>query len=223
MRLASEGANLVLADIDADGIAETERRMLAQGWKGVFCSPCDVADEDQVRQTIDSAIGRFGRLDVVVNSAGVAVFKPLDEQTAGDWQRNLGVDLLGSFFFIKHAFRVMTHGGAIVNVASVQALESEPWAAIHAAAKSAVLSLTRSASIEGKPRGIRVNAVLPGAVDTPMMWSNQKLKSWAQKIQLNDVARPEDMAAAIAFLASSDAAAIQGACLRADGGRLDHL
>jgi meso-butanediol dehydrogenase/(S,S)-butanediol dehydrogenase/diacetyl reductase len=223
MRLASEGANIVLADCDADGVAEAERRMLAQGWKGVFCHPCDVSDEEQVRQTVDSAIGRFNRLDVVVNSAGVMVVKPLDDQTADDWERMLRVDLLGAFFFIKHAFRAMTHGGAIVNVSSNHALETEPQVAPYAAAKAAMLSLTRSASLEGKLRDIRVNAVLPGPIDTPMLWSNQNVKSWAEKIQLNDVGKPDNVAAAIAFLASAEAAYIQGACLRVDGGRLDRL
>jgi meso-butanediol dehydrogenase/(S,S)-butanediol dehydrogenase/diacetyl reductase len=223
VRLGEEGANLVLADCDDIGLAEAQRRILALGVQAVFCSPCDVADEDQVRQTADEAIGRFGRLDIVVNNAGVMVFKPIEEQTMADWERVLHVDLLGAFFFIKHAFRVMTHGGAIVNVSGIHALEAEPMIAPYAAAQAALLSLTRSASLEGKPREIRVNAVLPGAVDTPMLWSNPDVKSWAEKIATNDVGNPEDIAAAIAFLASTEAAFVQGAALRVDDGRLDRI
>jgi NAD(P)-dependent dehydrogenase (short-subunit alcohol dehydrogenase family) len=151
------------------------------------------------------------------------MFKPISELTGQDWNRVLGVDLLGAFFFIKHAFRVMQHGGAIVNVASIHAVATEPLVAPYAAAKTALLSLTRSASLEGKPKGIRVNAVLPGAIDTPMLWSNPNVKSGVEKIDPSDVGKPEDVAAAIAFLASNEAPFIQGASLRVDGSRLDLL
>lgn len=222
-RFAAEGANVVLADVNANGLAAAQQRIQASGAQGVFCCNCDVSDENQVRQTIDTAISRFGRLDIVVNNAGLMVFKRIEDQTAQDWLSVLGVDLLGAFFFIKHAFQVMEHGGAIVNVSSIHAVETEPLIAPYAAAKTALVSLTRSASLEGKPKGIRVNAVLPGAVDTPMLWSNPNVKSGVEKIETNDVGSAEDIAAAIAFLASRDAAFIQGAMLRVDGGRLDRL
>jgi NAD(P)-dependent dehydrogenase (short-subunit alcohol dehydrogenase family) len=100
---------------------------------------------------------------------------------------------------------------------------TSPLVAPYAAAKAALLSLTRSASIEGKAKGIRVNAVLPGAIDTPMLWENPNVKSGAEKIDKKDVGRPEDIAAAIAFLASDEAAFIDGTGMRVDGGRLDRL
>jgi NAD(P)-dependent dehydrogenase (short-subunit alcohol dehydrogenase family) len=223
VRLAADGANLILADRNTDGLTAAQQRIQAGGSQAVFCSPCDVSDEVQVRQTVDTAIGRFGRLDIVVNNAGLMVFKPITELTAQDWHQVMDVDLMGAFFFIKHAFRVMQHGGSIINVSSIHAVETEPLIAPYAAAKTALLSLTRSAALEGKPKGIRVNAVLPGAIDTPMLWSNPNVKSGAEKIATNDVGKPEDVAAAIAFLASSDSAFVQGAALRVDGGRLDRL
>jgi NAD(P)-dependent dehydrogenase (short-subunit alcohol dehydrogenase family) len=223
MRLAAEGANVVLADCDSLGLADAEARMLADGRQGVVCSPCDVSDESQVRRTVDTAIGRYGRLDVVVNNAGLMVFKPIDELTEQDWLNALKVDLLGASYFIKHAFKAMKHGGAIVNVSSIQALETEPLIAPYAAAKAALVSLTRSAALEGKPKGIRVNVVLPGAIDTPMLQSNPNVASGAERVSPDEIGRPEDVAAAIAFLASNEAAFIQGAHLRVDGGRLDRL
>jgi NAD(P)-dependent dehydrogenase (short-subunit alcohol dehydrogenase family) len=134
-----------------------------------------------------------------------------------DWQKVLGVDLFGAVHFTRQAFLTMETGGAIVNVASIHALMTSPLMAPYAAAKAARVSLTRSASIEGKPKGIRVNVVLPGAIDTPMLWDNPNVKSGAEKIDPSMVGKPEDIAAAIALLASDDAAFVTGTALRVDG------
>jgi NAD(P)-dependent dehydrogenase (short-subunit alcohol dehydrogenase family) len=117
----------------------------------------------------------------------------------------------------------MKGGGAVVNVSSVHAVETEPLVAPYAAAKTALLSLTRSAALEGKPKGIRVNAVLPGAIDTPMLWDNPNVRSGTEIINKAEVGTPDDVAAAIAFLAGDDARFICGAGLRVDGGRLVRL
>lgn len=111
----------------------------------------------------------------------------------------------------------------MVNVSSIHAEETTPLVCSYAAAKAAVVSLTRSASIEGKAKGIRVNVVLPGAVDTPMLWQNPNIKSGQERVDPANVGKPEDVAAAIAWLASGDAAFVRGAALRVDGGRLDRL
>jgi NAD(P)-dependent dehydrogenase (short-subunit alcohol dehydrogenase family) len=111
----------------------------------------------------------------------------------------------------------------VVNVSSVHAVETTPLVASYAAAKSALLSLTRSSALEGTPLGIRINAVLPGAIDTPMLWSNPNIMSGVEKIDPEDVGKPEDIADAIAYLASDDAKFVQGAALRVDGGRLSRL
>ncbi len=114
-------------------------------------------------------------------------------------------------------------GAAIVNVASIHAVETTPLVAAYAAAKAALCSLTRSAAIEGKPKGIRVNAVLPGAIETPMLRENPNVKSGVETIDEADVGQPADIAAAIAYLASDDARFVTGAELRVDGGRLARL
>ncbi|UYZ64068.1 SDR family NAD(P)-dependent oxidoreductase [Hymenobacter weizhouensis] len=222
-RLGSEGARLVLVGRAQDKLDQAAEQCRAAGAPAVWGSVCDVADEAQVAAAVRGTLERFGRLDVVVNNAGVMQFKPLEEQTGADWQHVLGVDLLGTFFFIKEAFLHMKPGGTIVNVSSIHAVETSPLVASYAAAKAAVNSLTRSASLEGKPKGIRVNAVLPGAIDTPMLWDNPNVKSGVEKIDPADVGRPEDVAATIAYLASDDAAFVQGAAVRVDGGRLSQL
>ena len=222
-RLGAEGARVVIADLDQAKADEAAQQVKASGAPDAWASPCDVSDEAQVQATVEGTFARFGRLDVVVNNAGLMSFKPITELNGDEWLRILRVDLLGAFYFTKQAFLRMQRGGAIVNVSSIHAEETEPLVAPYAAAKAALLSLTRSAALEGKPIGIRVNAILPGAVDTPMLWDNPNVKSGAEQINGADVGKPEDIAAVIAYLASDDASFVQGAMVRVDGGRLDRL
>jgi NAD(P)-dependent dehydrogenase (short-subunit alcohol dehydrogenase family) len=222
-RLAGAGASVVLADIDGARLEEARKQVTGPAGLPVATAVCDVGSEEQVAAAVAVACDRFGRLDVVVNNAGLMTFKPIVEQTEGDWLHTLRVDLLGAVFFTKQALLRMESGGAIVNVASVHAYETEPLVAPYAAAKAALLSLTRSASIEGRPRGIRVNAVVPGAIDTPMLWENPNVKSGVEVIDANDVGAPDCVAAAVAWLASPDAGFVTGAALAVDGGRLARL
>jgi NAD(P)-dependent dehydrogenase (short-subunit alcohol dehydrogenase family) len=225
-RLLDDGASVLLADLNQDRLDAVAAQLALESKadpKRIATIVCDVAREDQVAAAADAAIAHFGHWDIVVNNAGLMIFKPIEEQTVEDWQRILGVDLLGAFLFIKQAFLKMKGGGAVVNVSSVHAVETEPLVAPYAAAKTALLSLTRSAALEGKPKGVRVNAVLPGAIDTPMLWDNPNVRSGAEVINKAEVGSPEDVAAAIAFLCGEDAAFVWGAQLRVDGGRLVRL
>jgi NAD(P)-dependent dehydrogenase (short-subunit alcohol dehydrogenase family) len=222
-RFASEGARVVIADRDANHANSVVDQVKRAGAPDAWAFACDVSDPAQVASCVTDAIARTGSLDVVVNNAGLMTFKSIVDLTRDDWQRVLGVDLLGAFFFIQQAFQHMKPGGAVVNVASIHAVETEPMVAPYAAAKAALVSLTRSAALEGRPRGIRVNAVLPGAVDTPMLWDNPNVKAGIEKVDRTDVGAPADIAAAIAYLASEDAKFVQGAALVVDGGRLDRL
>ncbi|MFC5549020.1 SDR family NAD(P)-dependent oxidoreductase [Massilia aerilata] len=225
-RLLREGASVLLADLDQGRLdAAATQLQLDTGAEPdrIATIVCDVSREDQVAAAADAAIARFGHWDIVVNNAGLMIFKAIEDQAVEDWQRILGVDLLGAFLFIKQAFLKMKAGGAVVNVSSVHAVETEPLVAPYAAAKTALLSLTRSAALEGKPKGVRVNAVLPGAIDTPMLWDNPNVRSGAEVINKAEVGTPDDVAAAIAFLCGEDAAFIRGAGMRVDGGRLVRL
>ena len=222
-RLGAEGARLILADLGAaDGDAHVQAAKAA-GAPDAAMQACDVSVEDQVAACAKAALDRFGRLDLVVNNAGLMAFKPIEALVEDDWLKTLKVDLLGAAYFTKHAFLSMKDGGAVVNVASIHALETSPLVAPYAAAKAAVLSLTRTASIEGKPKNIRVNAVLPGAIDTPMLWDNPNIKSGVEVVSPRDVGKPDQIATAVAFLGSDDASFVTGASLVVDGGRLAKL
>ncbi|MGZ3744854.1 MAG: SDR family NAD(P)-dependent oxidoreductase [Pseudobdellovibrionaceae bacterium] len=222
-RMGAEGGRIVLVDLHQDKLTQAEKSVSKSGAPETWTSVCDVSHNEQVSATMSEVFKKFGRIDVIVNCAGLMVFKPLEDHSLSDWEKVLGVDLLGTFYFIQQGFKYMKQGGTIVNVSSIHAEETTPRVASYAAAKAAVLSLTRSAAIEGKPRGIRVSAVLPGAVDTPMLWENPNIKAGLETIKQTDVGKPEEVAAAISYLASEDAHFIQGASLRVDGGRLAQL
>ena len=223
-RFAQEGARVVIADLDGAAAEAAARKLAGDSGVEALGLACDVGDEDRVAEVAAATIARFGRLDIVVNNAGLMTFKTLAEWTAADWLKVLHVDLLGAAFFTKEMFlHAGPDGGAIVNIASVHAERTTANAAPYSAAKAAVMSLTRTTSIEGRDRKIRANAILPGAIDTPMLWDNPNLKSGAETIDKRDVGQPRDIAAAAAFLASDDAAFITGAGLAVDGGRLAKL
>jgi NAD(P)-dependent dehydrogenase (short-subunit alcohol dehydrogenase family) len=223
-RLHAEGASVVIADLKADAAQAAAEKLVAADGSRAMGVACDVGSEEQVEGAVRAALERFGRVDVIVNNAGLMTFKTLAEFTGDDWLKVLRVDLLGAAFFTRQGFlHFGEKGGAIVNIASVHAIETSANAAPYAAAKAGLLSLTRTTSIEGRDVKIRANAVLPGAIDTPMLWENPNVKSGAETIDKRDVGTPEDIAGAVAFLASDDAKFITGAALAVDGGRLAKL
>jgi meso-butanediol dehydrogenase/(S,S)-butanediol dehydrogenase/diacetyl reductase len=223
-RLHSEGARLVIADLNADAAQAAAEKLVAAAGGEAMGVGCDVGAEDQVERAVLAAMERFGRIDVIVNNAGLMTFKSLAEFTGDDWLKVLRVDLLGAAFFTRQGFlHFGAKGGAIVNISSVHAVETSANAAPYSAAKAALLSLTRTTSIEGRDLKIRANAVLPGAIDTPMLWDNPNVNSGAETIDKRDVGTPEDIASAVAFLASDDARFITGTTLAVDGGRLAKL
>lgn len=226
-RLAHEGASVALLDLSEQGNQAIELCRADGAPDACYCS-CDIGDERSIDAAMQTVLARFDRLDVVVNVAGMAIFKPIADTTGAEWRRVLDVNLLGAACLIRHGFRAMSsgkiqRGGAIVNVSSIHAVQTSPLLASYAAAKAALLSVTRTAAIEGRALGIRVNAVLPGAVDTPMLWSNPNLASGVETIDPQDVGKPEEIAALVAFLASGEASFVTGTACVADGGRLAKL
>lgn len=223
MRFAREGATLVLADLTSEGSVDVIGALIAAGAQGAIAIPCDVSREDDILQVCDMALSGFGAIDVIVNVAGMMIYKEIENLSVSDWMTILNTNFLGAALFTREGFRHMKPGGAIVNVSSVHARQTSALVAPYAAAKAALESLTRSAAIEGAAKGIRANAVLPGAVDTPMLRASPNIRSGIEVLDENDIGKPEDIADAVVFLASPAAAFITGASLLVDGGRLARL
>jgi NAD(P)-dependent dehydrogenase (short-subunit alcohol dehydrogenase family) len=222
-RFSDEGANIVMTDIKLDGLQKAATQLKTGQHSKPLLVECDVSQEKQVQSAYTTALDRFGSVHIIVNNAGLMIFKKLEEHTADDWLRVLNVDLMGAFYFTKSAFLNMETGGAIINVSSIHAIETTPMVSSYAAAKAALVSLTRSSAIEGKEKGIRVNAILPGAIDTPMLWDNPNIKAGIEQVNKDSVGRPGDIASVAGFLASEDAAFVNGAMIVVDGGRLSRL
>jgi NAD(P)-dependent dehydrogenase (short-subunit alcohol dehydrogenase family) len=222
-RLGSEGAKVGIVDLNLEKTRAAAEETKTAGAPASIGIACDVSKESEVERAFQLALSEWKRVDLVVNNAGLMIFKPLEQLTTEDWEKVLHVDLLGAFYFTKQAFLHMPEGGSVVNVSSIHAVETTPLVSAYAAAKAALISLTRSSSLEGASKRIRVNAVLPGAVDTPMLWNNPNVKAGLEKIDRGVLGKPEDLAAVIAFLLSDEAEFMRGSAVIVDGGRLGQL
>ena len=225
-RLVDEGATVVAVDRDADGLAAAAEAIGkgADDAGAVVTLVGDVADPASAAQAVATATGELGRLDVLVNNAGILRFEHSHEVAAEDWDRMLRINLTGTFQFCQAAIPVMVAAGrgAIVNVASTAAQFGHPWAAAYAASKGGVLALTRTLAVEYAKQGLRVNAVCPGSIDTPITGAFNVPEGADPSLVRRIMAPvgpsgPEPVAAAIAYLASDDASHVIGADLRIDG------
>lgn len=220
-RFASEGGKVAVVDVNEHGGRETVEHITAKQGDALFAT-ADVSNAVQVKAAIDATVARWHRLDVIVNDAATMTFKPLLDLVEDDWDKVMAVNLRSLFLFCKFGVPHMRPGGAIVNISSVHAHETTKNVVPYATSKGGVEAFTRGFSEELADLKIRINAVAPGAVNTPMLWNNPNVKNGAEKIT-GAVGEPDDIAAAICFLASEEARFITGTTLVVDGGRLDIL
>ena len=228
VRLASEGATVLAIDVDANGLASTEElaAKAASGDNEVTSTVGDVTDRDFAPAIVEAVVDRHGRLDVLANVAGILRTGITHEASLDDWDRVLSVNLTGTFLCCRAAIpALLDSGGNIVNVSSTSGLAGHPWAAAYSASKGGVLALTRTIAVEYGQQGLRCNAVCPGSIDTPITQDfvfpegvNTKLVR--RMMALDRPRGPETVAAAIAFLASDDAAHVNGDHVRVDGATL---
>src|SRR5689334_14546341 len=222
---AEAGATVVLADIREDLVKVEAQKLVTAGHKAIALQ-CDVSDEAQVEQMVHSAVAELGRLDAAFNNAGVmARIAPTAESTREDWDRVIGINLRGVWSCMKYELRQMERqgSGAIVNNASVGALTGNPGIASYIASKHGVVGLTRTAALEYVKRGIRVNAVNPGLIDTQIArdvvsGDERAYAEIARHLPIGRAGRPEEIASAVLWLCSPGASYVVGHALTVDGG-----
>jgi NAD(P)-dependent dehydrogenase (short-subunit alcohol dehydrogenase family) len=219
-RFVAEGARIVLVDVDEETGSSLAAELRADGHDAVFHA-ASVCDETEVAGIYEHLHEEFGRLDVLFNNAGVVQDSFAATTTLIEWRRVLEVNLDGAFLMARSAIPMLARagGGAIVNTASIYGLVSAPGSTSYVASKHAVEGLTKSLALEHAADGIRVNAVCPGFVNTPMVQAAvEEDATLAALHPLGRVAEPEEIVAVVAFLASDEASFVTGASYVVDGG-----
>ena len=220
-RFAAEGGRAAVVDLDGD-----RARAVAEELDGSCGIACDVADEHSVQEAVDEAVQRLGRIDCVLNAAGHVHFAPLEQVSVDDWNRMLAVHLTGTFLVCRSVAPALraAGGGSIVNLSSVTALVARTNLAAYSAVKGAIISLSRQLALDLAADGVRVNAIAPGSIRTPMTQpvygdqGGQPGHSAVPESIQRRIAEPEEIAATACFLFSSDASFLTGTLLVADGG-----
>ncbi len=222
-RFLAEGAIVVLADLDAAGAARLAAELDPSGGRADSIG-LDVRDADAVAAVIDGVVERRGRLDVLLNNAGIGGYGQSPDLDPAVWHDVLAVDLHSVFYGIRAVVPHMRRqgGGCIVNTASISGLFGDYGLAAYNAAKGAVVNYTRTAAIDHAREGIRINAVCPGPIDTALIAFAREfpgvIDEWNRNIPMGRVGRSEEVAGAVTFLCSDDASYITGAMLVVDGG-----
>jgi NAD(P)-dependent dehydrogenase (short-subunit alcohol dehydrogenase family) len=226
LALAREGAKVVIGDRDAAGEEVAAEIFRAGG--AAFFHHTDVAVSDDVAALVRATVERYGRLDILFNNVGVAIHGTVTELSEDDWNRVINVNLTSVWRGMKYAIPEMlkSGGGSIISTSSVQALMGFPGWSGYAASKGGINALTQQAAVDYARHKIRVNAIAPGTIFTPM--NNRIFDSlddpqplidtWNEMHALGRFGQPEEVAAAVVFLASDEASFITGECLRVDGG-----
>jgi NAD(P)-dependent dehydrogenase (short-subunit alcohol dehydrogenase family) len=227
-----EGYAVSLLDNNSEELEKT-CEAIGKDSEGLLSLICDVADEGDVKRSIARTVEAFGRIDVLVNNAGIVLVRPFDEIELDDFNRVMQVNLGGNFLLCKYVLPVMKQqrAGAIVNMASVSGHVGQTEHVVYGATKGGILALTRALAWEVSPWGIRVNSISPGSVDTPMLRSDIQLESDRLGIPFDEVKRerekeqafdrwadPKEIAETVLFLASDKASFVTGTDLLVDCG-----
>lgn len=238
-KLASLGATVVIFDIDSDAghktaaaIAKTIAEAKVAKEKSVaLCDfvPCNISVSAEVSRAVDTVVAKYGTIDILVSNAGIQLYGDTVTTTEDDWDRLMGVNLKGCFLISKFVVpHMLKHGGAIVIVGSVQSMTAITNSVAYVASKHGLLGLMRAMSLDYAAKGIRVNCVCPGAIDTPMLRWAASLSDDPEKViqtcdrmhPLGRMGKADEVADAIVYLASPMASFITGAALLVDGGML---
>ncbi len=225
IRLAQDGAKVAVADWNAVGGGETVQLIQAKGGDAFFVQT-DVSKVADTEKMVAETVARYGQLNILVNSAAVMLEKKATDTTEADWDRIVDINLKGVFFSAKYAilqFQKQKSGGQIVNLASVNSFFAEGGIAAYCATKGGIAQLTRALAMDHGTEGIRVNALAPGWIETPMNANffalGPHIREQAGKLHaIGRIGQPEEVANAVAFLVSDEAGFITGSLLTVDGG-----
>lgn len=221
LALAKNGANIALNNVVDTGAEETLQEIRSLGRRAIFIK-ADISDAAQAQGIIDEAAKEFGKIDILVNNAGITRDRLIPMMSEDDFDRVIRVNLKGTFNMTKAAYRPMMkqRGGAIVNISSVIGIYGNAGQANYSASKAGVIGLTLSAAKELGSRGVRVNAVAPGYIQTDMTnaLNDEQRNRIAERIQLGRLGTPDDVASVVLFLCSDAAAYITGQVIQVDGG-----
>ena len=220
---AAEGAKVVIATLVKEEGLETQSLIKEAGGEALTLQT-DVADEASVKAMVARTVETFGQVDVLVNNAGITVFKPLFETSLEDFERVIGTNLRGTFLCSKHAGQAMKQGGSIINISSNHALATIPNAEMYAASKGGINAMTRAMALSLGPHGIRVNAIMPGFTTTPHYYrwladqsSSPNLEQEILSLHASErLISPEDIGKLALYLASDDSAGMTGSELLLD-------
>lgn len=224
-RLAAEGGRVLCADLNEAAVKESAAAIQSDGGDAV-ARVCDVSQPEACRSLVAAAVEAFGRLDVVCNVAGIVINEHATDVRIDQWNRVIAVNLSGTFFICQAAIpHLLETGGNIVNTASSAGLVGVAYTSAYAASKGGVVMLTRELAVEYGRRGIRINCVCPGGVDTPMARGfvppeNADPHLLQRMLLSPGLAKPDEIAAAMAYLASDEARYVNGAALSIDGGQV---
>ncbi|HEY5258077.1 MAG TPA: SDR family oxidoreductase [Candidatus Baltobacteraceae bacterium] len=221
LQMAAEGGRVVVADLHLETAQATATQIAAAGGQAIAVA-VDVGNSAQVQAVVAAAVKAYDKIDVIVNDAAMMTFTPILDIAEGDFFHVIATNLGSVFLFAKYGVPHMAPGSAIVNLSSVHAHATTKNVVPYACSKGGIEAFTRGFSLEMEEKQIRVNCVAPGAVDTPMLWDNPNVKSGVEKVT-GAIGKPEQLAAAICFLACDDASFVTGTTLIVDGGRLDEL
>jgi len=226
--LAKAGARVLLCDISEAECQKVVDEIEKQGGQALAFK-CDVSKKSEVEQMVKTAIAKWGKIDILINNAGILQFKPFLEISESDWDKTIDVNLKGYFLCAQTVAKEMAKqkSGVIVNIASIamgQIGIGYPMISHYCASKGGIVALTEAMAAELAPLNIRVNAIAPGAIDTPMVSSMKAdpktMQASLSRIPLKRFGKPEEIANTVVFLASDEAAYITGATLVVDGGYL---
>lgn len=220
---AKKEYNLIINYVNSKGKAEKLKNELEEKYNiNVLTVQADLADEKEIKNMVDIALNKFGKIDVLVNNAGIIIDKEFEEKTIEDWKQTLNINLIAPFILTKLIGKEMVKNksGAIINISSINAINTyHPSSVDYDASKSGLISLTYDSAIEFSPY-VRVNCIAPGWVDTEMNkdLSEDYVKEEIKRILVRRFGRPEEIAKVVTFLASDDASFINSTVIKVDGG-----